>query len=92
MLPPSFPSLLHRQQVVQMKLDVLGETSVAECITYLDNSVVFVGSCMGDSQLIQLSCEKDDSGSYLRVMETFVNLGPIVDMTCVDLQSQGWFL
>lgn len=72
-----------------MKLDVLGETSVAECITYLDNRVVFVGSCMGDSQLIQLSCEKDECGSYLRVMETFVNLGPIVDMTCVDLQSQG---
>ena len=36
-----------------MKLEVLGECSTPHCLTYLDNGVVFVGSRLGDSQLVK---------------------------------------
>jgi len=35
-------------------LDLLGETSMCEYITYLDNGVTFIGSRFGDSQLIRV--------------------------------------
>ena len=31
----------------------------------------------------------DESGSYVQVMETFTNIGPIMDMSIVDLDKQG---
>ena len=31
------------------------KTTVAECITYLDNGVVYVGSQLGDSQLVKVN-------------------------------------
>nr|XP_029494598.1 DNA damage-binding protein 1-like isoform X1 [Oncorhynchus nerka] len=72
-----------------LRVELLGETSIAECLTYLDNGVVFVGSRLGDSQLVKLNVDSNDSGSYVAVMETFTNLGPIVDMCVVDLERQG---
>ncbi|KAG0722330.1 DNA damage-binding protein 1 [Chionoecetes opilio] len=72
-----------------VKLELLGETSIPECLTYLDNGVVFVGSRLGDSQLVKLNTEPDASGHYVTVMQTFNNLGPIVDMVVVDLERQG---
>lgn len=33
--------------------------------------------------------DSNDQGSYVAVMETFTNLGPIVDMCVVDLERQG---
>lgn len=32
----------------------ISQTSIAECLTYLDNGVVFVGSRLGDSQLVKV--------------------------------------
>ncbi|XP_075875404.1 DNA damage-binding protein 1 [Nelusetta ayraudi] len=72
-----------------LHVELLGETSIAECLTYLDNGVVFVGSRLGDSQLVKLNVDSNDQGSYVGVMETFTNLGPIVDMCVVDLERQG---
>lgn len=72
-----------------LRVELLGETSIAECLTYLDNGVVFVGSRLGDSQLVKLNVDSNDQGSYVGVMETFTNLGPIVDMCVVDLERQG---
>ena len=37
-----------------MKLEVLGECSTPHCLAYLDNGVVFVGSRLGDSQLVKV--------------------------------------
>ncbi|KAK8364680.1 hypothetical protein V6Z12_A03G247200 [Gossypium hirsutum] len=67
----------------------LGETSIASTISYLDNAVVFIGSSYGDSQLIKLNLQPDAKGSYVEVLERFVNLGPIVDFCVVDLERQG---
>ncbi|XP_054261134.1 DNA damage-binding protein 1 [Macrosteles quadrilineatus] len=71
------------------KVELLGEISIPESITYLDNGVLFIGSRLGDSQLIKLNKKPDENGSYVSVMETFTNLAPIVDMVVVDLERQG---
>ncbi|XP_025085056.1 DNA damage-binding protein 1-like [Pomacea canaliculata] len=91
-----FMLLLEREEkmdgshvVKDLKVELLGETTIAECITYLDNGVVFIGSRFGDSQLVKLNVEPDENGSFVQIMETFVNLGPIVDMCVVDLERQG---
>lgn len=55
----------------------------------MDNSVLFIGSRLGDSQLVKLNKVADESGSYVSIMETFTNLGPIIDMIVVDLERQG---
>ena len=52
--------------VREMKLEVLGETSIAECIVYLDSAIVFIGSRFGDSQLIRLVTEPVDQ-SFVQV-------------------------
>ena len=46
----------------------------------IDNLVLFI---------TQLNTDADVYGSYVQVMETFTNLGPIVDMVVVDLERQG---
>ena len=75
--------------VKDLKLELLGETTIAECITYLDNGYVYIGSRLGDSQLVRLNAEKDANGSYVTIVDTFTNLGPILDMCVVDLERQG---
>lgn len=110
-----------------MKVEYLGETSIASSISYLDNGVVYVGSRFGDSQvgqmlsspfhssileekahmisfilfleydiiilffqqLVKLNLQADASGSFVEVLERYVNLGPIVDFCVVDLDRQG---
>ena len=37
--------------VKDLKLELLGETTIPECMTYLDNGYVYIGSRLGDSQL-----------------------------------------
>ncbi|KAL1129243.1 hypothetical protein AAG570_013772 [Ranatra chinensis] len=76
--------------VKDIKVELLGEVSIPECITYLDNGVLFIGSRIGDSQLVKLNKSANpENGSYITVMETFPNLAPIVDMVVVDLERQG---
>ncbi|XP_010537808.1 PREDICTED: DNA damage-binding protein 1a [Tarenaya hassleriana] len=78
-----------KEKVTGLKIELLGETSIASTISYLDNAVVFVGSSYGDSQLIKLNLHPDAKGSYVEVLERYVNLGPIVDFCVVDLERQG---
>ena len=75
--------------VKDLKLELLGETTIPECMTYLDNGYVYIGSRLGDSQLVKLNVEPDENGSYVTIVDTFTNLGPIVDMVVVDLERQG---
>ena len=88
--PGSSSSHSNRQfQVVDLKLECLGTTSIPEAIVYLDNDHVFVGSHFGDSQLVLLHTEADQNGEYLEVMETFTNIAPVTDFDVVDLEGQG---
>nr|XP_023018140.1 DNA damage-binding protein 1 [Leptinotarsa decemlineata] len=75
--------------VKDLKVEMLGEIATPECITYLDNGVLFIGSRIGDSQLVKLNTKADENGSYVTVMESFTNLAPILDMCVVDLERQG---
>ena len=75
--------------VQSLQLDSLGTTSAASTLSYLDNSVVFVGSTWGDSQLIRLRPAPDAAGSFVEVLQSFPGLGPIVDFAVVDLERQG---
>jgi DNA damage-binding protein 1 len=74
---------------VNMKLELLGETSIPETISYLDNGYVYIGSRLGDSQLIKLNADPDMNNSFVVVVDHFTNLGPIIDMIVVDLEKQG---
>ena len=76
-------------QIKDLKLELLGETTIVETMTYLDNGYVYIGSRLGDSQLVRLNAEADSAGSYVTVVDTFTNLGPILDMVVVDLERQG---
>lgn len=75
--------------VKDIKVELLGEIATPECITYLDNGVLFIGSRMGDSQLVKLGAKANENQSYVTVMETYTNLAPILDMCVVDLERQG---
>ncbi|KAI3988674.1 hypothetical protein MKX01_027038 [Papaver californicum] len=78
-----------KERVTGLKIELLGETSIASTISYLDNAIVYVGSSFGDSQLVKLNLHPDAKGSYVEVVERYVNLGPIVDFCVVDLERQG---
>lgn len=41
------------------------------------------------TQLVKLNIQPDPKGSYVEVLERYVNLGPIVDFCVVDLERQG---
>ncbi len=78
--------------VKSVSLEPLGTTTIPSCISYLDSGVVFIGSISGDSQLVKLQQSPDkDTGSYIEVLDTFINLGPIVDMVLVDVDHQGQY-
>jgi len=38
-------------RVTGLKIEPLGETSIASTISYLDNAFVYIGSSYGDSQV-----------------------------------------
>ncbi|TPX30298.1 hypothetical protein SmJEL517_g06115 [Synchytrium microbalum] len=75
--------------ISSLRLERLGETSIAAALTYLDNGYAYVGSHYGDSQLIKLSAEKQEAGDFFQVVDTYPNLAPIVDFAVVDLERQG---
>jgi len=73
-----------------LDIDRLGVTSIPSTIVYLDSGVVHVGSGFGDSQLIRLLEERNpETRSFVEVLDTYQNLGPIVDFCVVDLENQG---
>ncbi|KAF1745402.1 hypothetical protein MXB_5715 [Myxobolus squamalis] len=72
-----------------IKVTRIGSMTFASSMTYLDNGVVFIGSCVSDSQLIQLN-KKPVDNAYFTVLETYANIGPIIDMELFDAKSQDW--
>ncbi len=64
-----------------------GEASIATALAHLGEGLVFVGSCFGDSQSIQLA-EGADAEEH-EVVASYSSLSPIVDMAVMDLDRQG---
>nr|POE98780.1 dna damage-binding protein 1 [Quercus suber] len=65
------------------QIDLLGETSRASTLVYLDGGRVFVGSHQGDSQIIQII-----SANKIEVVQTFSNVAPILDFTVMDMGNR----
>jgi len=72
-----------KDQVEGWKLDVIGETSRAAVLVYLDAGRVFVGSHQGDSQVIEIQPQSSE------VLQTFANIAPILDFTVMDLGNRS---
>lgn len=70
-------------QVIGWKLDLIGHTSQASVLIYLDNGHVFIGSHQGDSQVIRL-LEKE-----IEVVQTLPNIAPILDFTIMDMGNRA---
>lgn len=67
---------------------VCGYISLPFCLTPFP-LVRFCLSKADDCVYSQLNVDSNEQGSYVVAMETFTNLGPIVDMCVVDLERQG---
>jgi len=77
-------------EVIALTVSLLGVTSLASTISYIDNGYVYVGSAVGDSQLIRLITDPDPcTEHYFEVIETYTNLGPILDFVVVDPEKHG---
>ena len=75
-------------QVVSLDMDTLGSTNVLTSdLTFLEPALVFCGSKLGDSQLIQIHPEATADQGYISVLEEYTNLGPIVDMDWIPTHN-----
>ncbi|KAJ4351757.1 uncharacterized protein N0V89_007100 [Didymosphaeria variabile] len=70
-------------KVQSWKLDIIGQTSRASTLVYLDAGHVFVGSHQGDSQVIRIA-EKS-----MEVLQSFSNIAPILDFTIMDMGNRS---
>ncbi|KAF2739090.1 DNA damage-binding protein 1 [Polyplosphaeria fusca] len=70
-------------QVENWKLDVIGQTSRASVLIYLDAGYIFVGSHQGDSQVIRIGEKSSDT------VQTFSNIAPILDFTIMDMGNRS---
>ncbi|KAF2083689.1 DNA damage-binding protein 1 [Saccharata proteae CBS 121410] len=73
----------NENSVIGWKLDLLGETSRASVLVYLDAGHVYLGSHEGDSQVIRIN-EKS-----LEVVQSFSNIAPILDFTIMDMGNRS---
>jgi DNA damage-binding protein 1 len=79
-----FMLVLNAQGRVQSwKLDVIGQTSRASTLVYLDAGYVFVGSHQGDSQVVRIAEKSID------IVQTFSNIAPILDFTIMDMGNRS---
>lgn len=77
--------------VVVTGMDVfrIGVTSRASNLVYLGDNLLFVASHYGDSQLLRLDLESNDSEQRLRIVQELPNIGPILDFTVMDMGNRG---
>ena len=73
----------------RLHLELLGAVTIASTMSYLGDSCVFLGSTLGDHQLVRLHTERGEDGSFVQLVDSFPNLGSIVDMAVMDLDQQG---
>lgn len=73
--------------VTQMEMVKFGKTSRASCLQYLGNSLLFVGSHHGDSQLFRFDLSRK-RGNYLELVQTEPNIGPVLDFSIMDMGNR----
>lgn len=72
-----------KNQVLEWKLDMIGQASRASTLVYLGSGLVYVGSHQGDSQVIRIQ-ERS-----IEIMQTLPNIAPILDFTIMDMGSRA---
>lgn len=82
-------------KITGLQIDTLGSCTISSALSYLNQGLCFVGSTLGDSQLVQIHDEPITQSSngdavnplnattYLSVVEEYTHLGPILDMDLV---------
>jgi DNA damage-binding protein 1 len=87
---------VENNRVIGILTDIIGTTSIPETINYLNHGLVYIGSTLGDSQLIQLpntvgSVDPDDGDAQnsIEVLDQYNNIGPILDMIIVNNEKNG---
>lgn len=73
-----------------IQLDLLGTTSVASCIAYLDNSIFYLGSLFNNSKILKVLSESLQN-SFLEELQDFPNIGPILDFKVFTEPHRGVF-
>lgn len=75
--------LNNKSEVSGWKLDMIGNASRASTLVYLGSGMVFIGSHLGDSQVISIQ-----EGS-IEVRQTLPNIAPILDFAIMDMGSRA---
>ena len=75
--------LENESEVTGWKLDVIGETSRASTLVYLDGGHMLVASHQGDSQIIKVQQEG------IEVVQTIQNIAPVLDFTIMDMGNRA---
>lgn len=70
-------------EVASWKLDLVGETSRASVLVYLDDGYVFVGSHQGDSQYVMIQKQS------VEIVQTISNIAPILDFAIMDMGNRS---
>lgn len=71
-----------RGDLVDWNLDLIGRTSQASSLVYIDPGLVFVGSHFGDSQVFKIQ-------EQVELVQTLVyNIAPILDFTIMDMGNR----
>lgn len=74
--------LNNRDAVTEIKLNMIGITSRASVMVYLDSGYVFIGSHQGDCQVILIG-----DGSF-NVVDTISSMAPILDLAIMDMGNR----
>lgn len=69
--------------VLGMDVKKIGTTTRAEVMVYMGNGVLFVGSHLGDSQVVRLKLDGDDLS--LELLQTLPNIAPVLDFAVMDM-------
>ena len=73
-----------------LQIDYLGLTSVASCICYLDNHIIYLGSSSNHSKCLQILPESVNA-SFIQELQDFPNIAPIMDFNIIVDERQEVF-
>ena len=65
------------------RLDSIGHASRASVLVYLDEGYLFIGSHLGDSQVVKIQKQG------IEVVQTISNIAPVLDFTIMDMGNRS---
>lgn len=74
--------------VEDMKLENLGQISTPTCLEMLSDDFLFVGSQIGDSQVLRLKLSGPDK-PFIEVIQILDNIAPVLDFGIMDMGNRS---